>query len=45
LKGKKITGDLVTEASKAAVNEMTPLSKNDYKIPILKALVERAILE
>jgi xanthine dehydrogenase YagS FAD-binding subunit len=45
LKGKTLTEELVTEASKAAISEMTPLSKNYYKIPILEALVKRAIWE
>lgn len=45
LKGEKITGDLAAESAKAAVSEMTPSGKNDYKIPVLEALVKRVILE
>ena len=45
LKSEKISEKLVAEAGKAAVAGMTPLSKNGYKIPILEALVKRAILE
>lgn len=45
LKGKKIAVSLAAEAGRAAVSEMTPLSKNGYKIPVLEALVKRAILE
>ena len=45
LKGNKITEVLVAESCQEAVSELTPLSKNAYKIAILKALVERVILE
>ncbi len=45
LKGEKITEGLAAEAGKAAVSKMTPLAKNGYKVPILEALVKRALLE
>ncbi len=45
LKRQRITEALATEAGKAAVSEMVPLSKNGYKVPILEALIKRALLE
>jgi NADPH-dependent glutamate synthase beta subunit-like oxidoreductase len=44
LKGKKITESLAAEAAEAAVEGVTPLSKNAYKVQIAKALVRRAIM-
>ena len=43
--GERITETLAAEAAKASVNDAKPLSKNGYKVPIVEALVKRAILE
>jgi xanthine dehydrogenase YagS FAD-binding subunit len=45
LTGEKLTDSVIEKAAEASVNGMKPLSKNDYKIPIVKALVKRAVLE
>jgi len=44
LAGEKITEKAAEKAADASVSALKPLSKNAYKIPILKALVKRAIL-
>lgn len=43
--GERITESLAAEAAKASVLDTKPLSKNGYKVPILQALVKRALLE
>jgi xanthine dehydrogenase YagS FAD-binding subunit len=44
LTGRVLSEDLVREAARAAVAGATPLSKNAYKVPVLKAVVRRTIL-
>lgn len=44
LKGREISEETAEAAAAAAVKEATPLSKNKYKVQIIKALVKRAIL-
>ena len=43
--GEPITESVVDRAAKASVSEAKPLSKNGYKVPIIQALVKRALLE
>jgi xanthine dehydrogenase YagS FAD-binding subunit len=45
LQGNKVTEVLAGQVAAAAVSDLKPLSKNDYKVPILEALVKRSILE
>jgi xanthine dehydrogenase YagS FAD-binding subunit len=45
LKGKRLTPDTVQAAAEAAVTHARPLSRNAYKVEIIKALVKRAINE
>jgi NADPH-dependent glutamate synthase beta subunit-like oxidoreductase/CO/xanthine dehydrogenase FAD-binding subunit len=44
LNRKPINNSLAVEVSEAAVRNVIPLKKNDYKVTITKALVKRAIL-
>ncbi len=43
LEGKRITPELAAAAADAAVQDANPLSKNGYKVPMTRALVQRAI--
>jgi len=43
--GRPLTESTVQEAAVLSISEATPLSKNGYKVPIIKALVKRALLE
>ncbi|RLG31011.1 hypothetical protein DRN98_06870 [Methanosarcinales archaeon] len=45
LMGERITRKLVEKAAEKATSSLKPLSKNAYKIPIIKALIKRSILE
>jgi xanthine dehydrogenase YagS FAD-binding subunit len=45
LRAKPITQELVDKASLAAVSRAKPLSNNAYKLPILHALLKRAIMK
>ncbi|RJP20214.1 MAG: xanthine dehydrogenase family protein subunit M [Candidatus Omnitrophota bacterium] len=45
LQGKTITESLAEEAGEAAVDDATALSDNEYKIPLTKTLVKRAIMK
>jgi xanthine dehydrogenase YagS FAD-binding subunit len=45
LLGEPITETVAEKASEAAVKDAMPLSKNAYKVPLVKALVKRSILE
>jgi xanthine dehydrogenase YagS FAD-binding subunit len=42
--GNRLTDDLARQAAHASVADATPLSKNDYKVPVLEAVVRRTIL-
>jgi NADPH-dependent glutamate synthase beta subunit-like oxidoreductase len=44
IKGRSIDGKIATEAAKAAVEGATPLTMNEYKVEITKALVRRVLL-
>jgi len=44
LVGEKVTERLAEKASEAAVSNFHPLSKNAYKVQIMKTLVKRAIM-
>lgn len=44
LKGKKINTDLAEKAGELAVSGANPLTRNGYKVPIIRALVQRALL-
>jgi xanthine dehydrogenase YagS FAD-binding subunit len=44
LSGKRITEDVAQRAAEAAVKNATPLSQNDYKVTLTKALVKRALM-
>jgi xanthine dehydrogenase YagS FAD-binding subunit len=43
--GKPITEAVAAEAAEAAIAGAMPLSKNDYKVQITRALVKRAIMD
>jgi xanthine dehydrogenase YagS FAD-binding subunit len=45
LTGKRITDSVASEAACAALAGATPLAKNAYKLPIVEALVRRAVLK
>ncbi len=44
LAGQKITEELATKASEAALEGAQPLAKNKYKIPLTKAILKRNLL-
>jgi xanthine dehydrogenase YagS FAD-binding subunit len=41
--GKRLDRETLTKAAEAAVRGAEPMGKNDYKIPLLKAVVEEEI--
>jgi CO/xanthine dehydrogenase FAD-binding subunit len=43
--GEFITASVADKAAEAAVRDAMPLSKNGFKVPLVKALVKRSILE
>ena len=45
LKGESITERIADKAAEAAVKDAMPLSKNGFKVPLVKALVKRSIWE
>ncbi len=45
LKGKKFTPQLAQEAAEAALSKAKPLSKNEYKVPLTKTLIRRAVAQ
>lgn len=45
LNGKEATKAVAEEAGEIAVRDVKPLSKNRYKIQIVKALIKKAVLE
>jgi xanthine dehydrogenase YagS FAD-binding subunit len=45
LEGRPITGQMAAEAGDLAVDGARPLSKNAYKVPLVRSLVRRTILE
>jgi len=45
LKGERLTERVVEVAARASVSDAMPLRKNGYKVPIMTALVKRALLE
>ena len=44
LQGKEISKDVAKEAAEIAVKDAIKMSRNEYKIEILKSLVEDSIL-
>ena len=42
--GEKLTEELAKEAAKASTADARPLHKNSYKLPIVEALVKRAVM-
>jgi len=45
LKGKNIDESLALSAGEATMKGATPLANNDYKVPVFKEIVKRAILK
>ena len=45
LLGESLTESLAEKAAGAVVEDAMPLSKNGYKVPLVKALVKRSLLE
>jgi xanthine dehydrogenase YagS FAD-binding subunit len=45
LVGERLTEDVAEEAAKASVSDAMPLARNGYKVPMVKALVKRSLLE
>jgi xanthine dehydrogenase YagS FAD-binding subunit len=45
LTGQRITPELAARAGESAVAGARPLSKNAYKVPMVKAIVERTVLQ
>ena len=45
LAGQELTAERAEAAAEAAMAEATPLAGNEYKVPIFKALIQRAILK
>ena len=45
LKGELLTEAVAEKAADASISDAMPLSKNGYKIPIIKALVKRTLFE
>lgn len=45
LKGERLTERVVEMAARASVSDAMPLRKNGYKVPVVTALVKRALLE
>ena len=44
LNGKAITGELVERAADAALADASPMDENEYKIPLTKTILKRAVL-
>jgi xanthine dehydrogenase YagS FAD-binding subunit len=45
LRGKKFSEDLCREVAESALEEARPLRDNQYKIPLAKALIRRALTQ
>jgi xanthine dehydrogenase YagS FAD-binding subunit len=45
LKGESLTEAIIEKAAEASISDTIPLNKNVYKVPIVKTLVKRALLE
>jgi xanthine dehydrogenase YagS FAD-binding subunit len=45
LAGQRITPDIAARAAAASVEDARPMSRNEYKIPITRALVRRTLLD
>jgi xanthine dehydrogenase YagS FAD-binding subunit len=43
LKGKKFSQELASQAAEAALQHAEPLSRNEYKVPLTRVLVRRAV--
>jgi xanthine dehydrogenase YagS FAD-binding subunit len=44
LKGKTISEEVAAAAGEASMQGATPLAKNEYKVPLFKAIVKRAVM-
>ncbi len=44
LAGQRVTPELASRVGEAAVEEASPLSKNAYKVPLTRGVVERTVL-
>jgi xanthine dehydrogenase YagS FAD-binding subunit len=44
LNGKVITGELVEKAAEAALADASPMDENEYKVPLSKTILKRAVL-
>lgn len=44
LGGKELTGALLEQAAEAAVKDAVPLDENEYKIPLTRTILKRAVL-
>jgi xanthine dehydrogenase YagS FAD-binding subunit len=45
LAGQRITAELAQKAANLALNGANPLAKNAYKIPLMKSIVQRSLLD
>ena len=45
LAGQRVTPELAARAGEAAVGGARPLAKNGYKIPMVRAMVSRTLLD
>ena len=45
LLGERLTEGVAEEAARASVSDAVPLAKNGFKVPLVKALVKRALLD
>lgn len=43
LAGQRVTADVIVRAAAAAVADARPLSKNGYKVPLTRGVIERAL--
>jgi xanthine dehydrogenase YagS FAD-binding subunit len=45
LSGVEITESSAAKAGEIAMKDATPLAKNEYKVPLFKTIIKRAILK
>ena len=45
LAGQRVTPELAARAGEIAVDGARPLSKNAYKVPMTRAIVERTVMQ
>ena len=44
LNGKSVTKDLAKQVADAAMDDAKPLSRNSYKVPLFKSIIQQAIM-